>query len=148
MILAGPPLCRLISRDVLLEPAEQQVARRPLEGERLLDGLAHAVDPALHDRVEQRVPVREVPVERARADARALGDLVEGGVVPLLAEDRTGDLHDAVVVALRIGTHSRTSALLIALLNGDSLRIVVEEAEPSSGSRVPRPTRPEQDLSA
>src|SRR5262249_37088324 len=34
----------------------------------------------------------------------------------------------------------------IPLLTGDSLRIVVEEAEPSSGSRVHRPTGREQDL--
>ena len=91
--------------DVLLEPAEQQVARRALEGERLLDGLVDAVDPALHDRVEQRVAVGEVPVERAGADARALGDLVEGGVVALLAEDRSSGLHEAVVVALRVSAH-------------------------------------------
>ena len=90
------------------------------------------------------VALREVPVERAGADAGALGDLVERGVVPLLAEDLARDLDDAVVVALGIGAHGTSPRL--ALLNGDSLRIVVEEAEPSSGSRVPRPTRPEQDL--
>ena len=104
--------------DVGLEPAEQELARRSLEGQRLVGRLGHPLDPRLHHRVEQRVAGGEVAVERARADARLLGDVVERRVVAALAEDHTGHLHDAVAVALGVGSHN------LPLLNGDSLRMV------------------------
>jgi hypothetical protein len=59
-----------------------------------------------------------VAVQRARPDPRALGDVVEGRVVATLAEDLTSDLHDAVTVALRVGSHT------YPLLNGECLRMV------------------------
>jgi hypothetical protein len=94
-------------------------------------GLVDPVDPALHDRVEEVLAGREVPVERARPHAGPLGHLVERGVVPLLAEDLPSGLDEAVAVALRVGAHG--GPLLErrrkTLSTGDTLRIVVSEPE-------------------
>jgi AcrR family transcriptional regulator len=103
--LGRAALVQADQRDVLLEPVEEHVAGRSLLQERLVRGLVHPVDPALHDRVDEVLALREVAVERARADPGPFGDLVERGVVALLAEDHARDLEDAVVVALRVGTH-------------------------------------------
>ena len=91
--------------DVLLEPVEEPLAGSSLVGESLLGRLLDVVDPRLHDRVDEVVARGEVPVERARSDARLLGDEVEGRVVALLPEDLSSHLDDAVTVALGIGTH-------------------------------------------
>ena len=48
--------------------------------------IAHRV---LEDRAHQRVPVREVPVERADADARAPRHVLQGRVRAVLGERRT-----------------------------------------------------------
>jgi hypothetical protein len=103
--LGRPALVHADQPDVGLEPRQQQVAGVALVDEHLVDRVVHPVHPALHDRVHQDVAAREVPVERAGADTRALGHLVERGVIPLLAEDLTGGLDQPVPVALRVGAH-------------------------------------------
>ena len=61
------------------------------------------VQPVVDDRLEQRLLRGEVPVERAGADARAPGDLVERHGDALLGERLLGDLEQPVPVALRVG---------------------------------------------
>ena len=126
--------------DQAVQPRGQRLARPEAGVQDLLGVAVHPVDPVLHHGVDQRVAGREVPVEGAGADARALGDLVQGGVGALLAEQHASGLDDLVEVALGIGTqrlagrlcwplvdgHVRGHARATRLLSGDSLRIVLD----------------------
>ncbi len=95
--------------------------------------------PVAHQRVDQVVTGREMPVERARADSCALGDLVERALGAALGEHLTSGSDELVVVALGVGAQRldaarrcrRSSAGVTdatatpPLLTGDTLRIVV-----------------------
>ena len=59
-------------------------------------------DPVLDDRPVQILLGREVPVDRARADAGAPGDLVDRHREPLGGEGVVGDLEHAGAVARRV----------------------------------------------
>ena len=65
-----------------------------------LDELA---DPLVQDRDDERVLGREVAEDRAVADARAPGDLVDADVEAALGEALARDVEQAVEVALRVG---------------------------------------------
>ena len=122
--LGRPALVQADQRDVRLEPAEQHVARRP--------SWASALSVASFTRSTQLCMI-------ASSSARGWGSGGRGcpaptparlaissrdASYPLLAEDLTRDLDDAVAVAL-----ARRRARHHPLLNGDSLRMVDPEPE-------------------
>jgi hypothetical protein len=57
----------------------------------------------MHDRLEQRLLGREVPVQRSRADPGAAGDLIEGDGKAVSGEGDRGDLDEAIPVAAGVG---------------------------------------------
>ena len=59
-------------------------------------------DAPLEDRLDERVARREVPVERADADARAARDLLERGLDAPLGEHLAGRGDEQLVVAPRV----------------------------------------------
>jgi hypothetical protein len=57
----------------------------------------------VHDRLEQRLLGREVPVQRSRADPGAAGDLVEGDREAVGGERDCRRLDQAIPVAAGVG---------------------------------------------
>ena len=138
VILAGPPLWRLISATYASNQPTRKSRAGPLEGQRLVGRLGDAVDPDLHDRVEQRVTRGEVTVESARPDAGSLGDLVERGVVARARGRPRGR-------PPRCGRGCAWRRLArFSLLNGGSLRMVDQVTGVILRLSVRRPGRPGQ----
>jgi hypothetical protein len=82
-------------------PLTQRLLRRQLLRERAR--LARELlDLAALDGLSEHVARREVPVERAGADAGALGDVVQRRVDALLEEDLAGGGHDPLVALPRV----------------------------------------------
>ena len=91
-----PP--RRCGRAARRTPARDQPPRRPGPGQR--DELAH---PRHRDRLEQRLLRREVPVDRARADARPRRDRVEWHAVSRFGERLAGRGEHPLAVAAGVG---------------------------------------------
>jgi hypothetical protein len=66
--------------------------------------LHETVHPVGDDRLEQRLLGREVPVDRARADAGSAGDLVDRDRQPLRGERLVGHIEHTGTVASGVGT--------------------------------------------
>src|SRR3954447_12133526 len=93
-------VARLQLRAVLEVEAEGVPGVRDLE--RLLGDLAQRLNALREQRVDQRLLVREAPVDRADADARVTGDVVQLDAQPALGEQLAGGLEDANPVALGV----------------------------------------------
>ena len=64
-------------------------------------------------RLEQRLARREMPVERADADAGSSGDRLEAGVGPARAEDGGRRFEQQLAVAHRIGARTAGGLVLV-----------------------------------
>ena len=95
-----------------MEPLRERVPRRQLR--ELLRRARHRLHLARVDRLEQRLPLREVAVERADADPGPLGDVLERGGGAFLGEGVAGCGDEGVVVPAGIGAH-RAPGLHLAL---------------------------------
>src|SRR3954470_12805988 len=93
-------VARLELRAVLEVEAERVPRVRHLE--RLLGDLAERLDALREQRIDQRLLVGEAPVDRADADARVAGDVVQRDAQPPLGEQLAGGLEDPDPVALGV----------------------------------------------
>src|SRR3954451_7416668 len=93
-------VARLQLRAVLEVEAERVPGVGDLE--RLLGDLAQRLDALREQRVDQRLLVREAPVDGADADARVVGDVVQRGAQSPLREELTGGSEDSNPVALGV----------------------------------------------
>ena len=83
-------------------PGAEGFERRHGRGEALLGG-GEFFNFAAVDRFDEGVAAGEVAVQRARADGRLAGDIVEAGGGAIAGEDFLCDFKNALPVALRIG---------------------------------------------
>ena len=83
-------------------PGAESCERRHGDGE-ALPGCSQLFDFAPVDRFDQGVPGGKVAVERAWADGRLAGDVIECSFGSVPGEGQPGNLEDALAVALRIG---------------------------------------------
>jgi hypothetical protein len=74
-------------------------------GERPLGERGHLRQRVLHDRGDQILLRREVPVERADGDACVARDVLHGRVHTGLGDERAGGIEDPVAVALCVDSH-------------------------------------------
>lgn len=91
--------------DETLEEPEERAAGigTTREGSSLLGDALDAMD---DDRREKRLLRREVPIERADAEACTTGDLVDRNVDPLRRKDGLSNVEDALPISLRIGAQT------------------------------------------
>ena len=96
----------------LEDPLEQADEREPAVGlGRGRLGERHELaEPPLEDGLHERVARREVPVERADADARAPGDLLERRLDAAFGEDLAGRGDEQLVIAPRVAALPRLLA--------------------------------------
>jgi hypothetical protein len=121
----GLPVDRRLQRrgqaGTLDDEPHQRLLRRQLLRERAR--LARELlDLAALDGLSEHVARREVPIERAGADAGALGDVVQRRVDALLEEDLAGGGHDPLVALPRVRADlGFTPADLSSVMNAYSL---------------------------
>jgi hypothetical protein len=107
-------------RDVAAQEPGERLARREV-GARVPREAAQRVGLLAVDGGGQRLAGGEVAVERARADARERGEVVEADGVVALGERGAGGGDDRVAVAARVGAER--------LRRGPSLGDCVDEVE-------------------
>ena len=72
-------------------------------GDELVGECGEPFDVGGDECTDQRVPRREVAIERADADAGTTGDLVERGIDALLLECGVGDVEESLLIASGVG---------------------------------------------
>ena len=90
-------------RDVHAKPFGERLAGLGVGLEESIALGAQARDLLAVDRLEERHPGREVPVQRSAADPRVAGDVIEGRVGAVLGDRGAGGVEQALDVALGIG---------------------------------------------